>query len=247
MKEELKCLLKKSPSLYHHVSKIYFTFRFRHLMELLIGTKAREREWAARSIAESYWNNQDHPSKPFLVERIAAFSPIFNILEVGCASGPNLYPLAKKFPQAQIVGIDINPGAIKYGNAQFMQEGISNVKLSIGKADELGGFQDKVFDVVFTNAVLVYIGPDKIKEVMKEMIRITRKALILMELHCSKPQRKDPYGLGVYYGGNWHRDYKALLKQFVSEEQIYVTKIPQNVWPAEPWKSFGAIIEVVMG
>lgn len=73
----------------------------------------REREWAARSIAESYWNNRDHPSKHFLVERIATFSPFFNILEVGCASGPNLYPLAKKFPQAQIVGIDINPGAIK--------------------------------------------------------------------------------------------------------------------------------------
>lgn len=76
-----------------------------------------------------------------------------------------------------------------------MQEGISNVKLLEGKADTLGEFQDKSFDIVFTNALLIYIGPDEIREVVKEMIRITRKALILMELHSFKPQRKDLYGL----------------------------------------------------
>lgn len=246
MKEQLKCFLKKSPALYRLVETSYYTLRFRHLKEYLLGTKAREREWAARSIAEGYWNNRDHPSKHFLVERIAAFSPISNILEVGCASGPNIYLLAKKFPQSEIVGIDVNSEAIKWGNAQFKREGISNVKLLEGKADELEQFQDKSFDVVFTNAILIYIGPDKINKVMKEMIRITRLALILMELYNFEPVCKDPYGLGIYYGGNWHREYKTLLKQFVSEEQIHVTKIPKNLWPAEPWKSFGAVIEVDM-
>lgn len=245
-KQGIAQIIKHWPAFYHSVSKIYWTLQYQHLTELLIGTKARERWWASRSIAEGYWGNRDHPSKHFLAEKIAAFSSIHSILEVGCASGPNLYLLAKEFPQAQITGVDINQEAIQYGNAQFAQEGISNVKLSVGKADELGEFQGRAFDIVFTKALLIYIGPDKIKNVMQGMIRITRKALVLMELHCFEPDTKEPLGLGIYYGGNWIRDYVALLKQFVSPEQIRVTKIPEDVWPAEPWKELGAVIEVVM-
>lgn len=233
------------PALYNFIGKIYFTLQFAHLLELLIGTKARERWWAGRPIAEGYWDGRDHPSKHFLAERIAAFSPIDSILEVGCASGPNLYLLAKKFPQAHIVGIDINQEAIEYGNAQFAQEGISNVRLIASKADTLEEFSDRAFDIVFSNALLIYIGPDKIKNVIQGMIRITNQVLVLMELHFLEPKAKDPLGLGIYHYGNWVRDYVALLKQFVSEEQIQVTKIPEDVWPGEPWEELGSVIEVV--
>ncbi len=246
MKQRVAQILKHWPAFYHFVAKIYYTFQFQHLAELLIGTKVRERYWSARSISEGYWKNRDHPNKHFLAERMAAFLPIHSILEVGCASGPNLYLLAKKFPQAQIVGIDINQEAIQYGNAQFAQEGISNVRLLVGKADNLGEFPDRAFDIVFTNALLIYIGPDKIKEVIAGMLRITNRALVLMELHCLGSNTKDPLGRGIYRYGNWVRDYVALLKQFVAEEQIQVTKIPEHVWPEEPWKELGTVIEVVM-
>ena len=136
--------------------------------------------------------------------------------------------------------------AVQKGNEWLAQEGISNVKLLESKADELRQFQDKSFDVVFTDAVLIYIGPDKIKEVMEELIRITRKALILMERHGFEPDHKDPYGLGVYHSGCWKRDYVALLKQFVSEEQIHVTKITEEVWPDKNWKEVGAVIEIII-
>lgn len=244
MKQQIIQIIKRWPAFYRCISKIYWAFNFHHLTELFIGTKARERQWAARPIAEGYWDNRDHPSKHFFAERIAAFSPIHSILEVGCASGPNLYLLAKRFPQAQIVGIDINQEAVQYGNGQFAREGISNVKLFVGKADKLGEFQDRAFDIVFTNALLIYIGPDKIKEVIEGILRITHHALILIELHCFEPDTKDPLGHGIYRYGNWVRDYAALLKQFVPEEQIRVTKIPEDVWPAEPWKELGAVIEV---
>lgn len=244
MKQRIAKTLKHWPPAYHWVSKIYWTLQFEHLLEFLIGTRARERQWASRSIAEGYWQDRDHPAKHYLAERIAAYQPVNSILEVGCASGPNLYLIAKKFPQTQIVGIDINRAAIEYGNRRFAEEGIDNVKLLVGQADELGEFQDRAFDIVFTNAVLIYIGPDKINKVIQPMLRIASKALVLMECHCFQTG-KDPEGKGFYYGGNWLRDYRALLKQFVPEEQIRVTKIPEDVWPGEPWRTFGAVIEVV--
>ena len=140
MKQRLVNVIKRSPVLYRCASKLYWALKSEHLAERLMGTKAREKQWAKRHIAEGYWNNRDHPSKYFLTERIAAFAPIDSILEVGCASGPSLYLLARKFPRAEIMGIDVNAEAVQYGNIQFGKEGISNVKLMAGKADELVEF-----------------------------------------------------------------------------------------------------------
>ncbi len=246
MKQKVAQFLRRWPAFYHFVAKVYYTFQVQHLAELLVGTRVRERHWSARSFGKGYWNNRDHISKHFLAERIAAFSPINSILEVGCASGPNLYVLAKKFPQAQIMGIDINQEAIEYGNMQFAQEGISNVKLLVGRADSLEKFSDRAFDIVLTNALLIYIGPDKIKEVISGMLRIANRALVLLELHCPESNMRDSHGLGVYRYGEWVRDYLALLKQFVAEEQIQITKIPEDIWPGEPWKELGNVVEVVM-
>jgi len=251
VKQRFKHFLKRYPAIYRFVETIYHALGSSVLGRALTWY---EREWAARplSAAEEYWGHREHPSRKFLVERIANFSTISSILEVGCNSGPNLYLIAKKFPNAEIRGIDINPVAVQYGNMQFAQEGISNVKLLVSKADQLGQFHDRSFDIVFTSAVLVHISPDKIKEVINGMIRVTRQALILMEWHCFEPQSKDPYGLGVYHGNirkswrTWKRDYIALLKQFVPEERIRVIKIPEGVWPGEPWDELGAVIEVVM-
>jgi len=253
--------LERWPALHCLVVKIYFALKPIHLKELMVGTKAREKEWATRHLRrnecddwgngsgdwiKSYWNSQNHSHRPFLIEKISAFSPISSILEIGCNCGPNLYLLGKKFPDAEIRGIDINPMAVQKGNEWLAQEGISNVKLSVGKADDLGEFQDKTFDIVFTDAVLIYIGPDKIKKVTQEMLHVVRRALILMEWHCFEPQCNDSNGLGVYDKGLWKRDYVALLKQFVRAEQIRATKIPEDIWPDKNWETLGAIVEVAM-
>jgi ubiquinone/menaquinone biosynthesis C-methylase UbiE len=263
MEERLKHLLEKMPALYRFIAKgyTYSALRFRYLKYLLSGTKVIEKEWATRHLCKGererddwckgsddwikgYLDSWNHPHRSFLVDTISRFNPS-SILEIGCNCGPNLYLLAKKFPDAEIIGIDINPVAVQKGNEWLAQEGISNVRLLEGKADELGQFQDKSFDVVFTDAVLIYIGPDKIKEVIREMVRITRKALILMEWHSFEHERKDPKGLGVYHIGCWKRDYVALLKQFVREEQIHITKVTEDVWPDKNWKEVGAVIEVL--
>ena len=175
------------------------------------------------------------------MERIFKFSPS-SVLEVGCNCGPNLYILAKRFPDAEIRGIDINPMAVQKGNEWLAQEGISNVKLSVGRADDLRQFEDKSFDVVFTDAVLIYIGPDKIRKVVEEMLRVTRKVLIFLEWH-SFDSKCNP--LGVYVG-HWMRDYTALLKEFVSENNIKVTKMPKDLWPDKNWQKWGGVIEVVL-
>jgi len=262
MKERLKHLLKKSPRLYSLVVKVYLytALKSRYLEERLLGTRITEKEWATRHLrrgndwndtkhpgdddewVKSYWDSRDHSHRQFLLEHITKFSPVSSVLEIGCNCGPNLYLLARKFPDSQIVGIDINPEAVRKGNEWFAQEGIKNIRLLVGKADELGQFKDRSFDVVFTDAVLIYVGPDKIKEVVKGMLRITRRALIFFEWHsfgCASNPR------GVYVG-HWMRDYVALLREFVAEESIHTIKMPEELWADKYWQKYGAIIEVTV-
>lgn len=250
MKAKLKSFLKRWPKLYDFLKKTYSVFSSVHyrLIMPLLGTKLEERRWRSRGIEEieKEFSNLNHPHRILLLEKIKNFQPFLSVLEIGCGWGPNLILLAKQFPKAEIKGIDINPLSVEEGNKYLKKEGISNVELLVGKADELQAIPDKSFDIVFTDALLIYIGPDKIMKVVKEMIRITRRALILIEWHSFEPSPKVSYAFGVCHSGCWKRDYVALLKHFVPEAKIHVTRFRKAQWPDKNWCELGALIEVVM-
>ncbi len=254
MKDKFITIFKKIPFLYSWAK--FFYWKGKNLQSNLLGTVIYERYWQKRHLFKKsdwnknedwligYWNSKSHPHRKLLIEKISNYSPS-SILEIGSNCGPNLYLIAKKFPNVKIKGIDINPMAVKMGNELLKKEGITNVELSIGKAGELNQFLDKSFDVIFTDATLIYIGPDKIKKVIKDMIRIASKALVLLEWHYEN-QSRDSNGLGVYHYGHWKRNYINLLQQFVPKEKINLTKINREIWPDKNWAEVGYIIEVVL-
>ena len=60
-----------------------------------------------------------HPHRGFLISRIEKHGPFRNVLEIGCNAGQNLLLLARKFPQTEFYGIDINPRFIEAGKNFF--------------------------------------------------------------------------------------------------------------------------------
>ncbi len=67
--------------------------------------------------------------------------------------------------------------------------------------------------------MLLYIGPDKILRCIKEMGRVAKRAVILLEMH------KDGIGLnGSYTRDGWVRDYRELLKKL--SPHIKLTRMP---------------------
>jgi len=243
MRERLILFLKQFPPLHRIIQAWYW--RVQSLKAHIFGTRIEEKRWTTRPVSlNDCWGGVKHPHRVSLIKKIATFLPIFNILEIGCNYGPNLYLLAKKFPNIEIKGIDINPIAVQSGNEWLRRSGFKNVKLSEGRADDLSQFSDKSFDIVFTDAVLMYIGPDKIKKVIREMLRIVRKALILVEWH--QDLERDSQGLGIYHFGHWKRNYLNLLKQFIQEDQIRLIKIPEEFRLDENWRKLGYIIEVIL-
>jgi tRNA G46 methylase TrmB len=101
--------------------KVYELFwKFRHFFD---------KSWAERYISKESIN---HPHRKILIDIISKYYPFDSALEIGCASGPNLYLLAKKFPEVKLYGIDISKKAIEIGKKKFNKEKISNVILETG-------------------------------------------------------------------------------------------------------------------
>ena len=265
VRKPLESKLRKWPRLYGLSATVYSALQPVHLKEHFIGTEAQEKWWARRHLNKSkdwnlilhtdgdddwvagYWDSRDHGHRAFLLERISEYCPFSSLLEVGCNCGPNLYLLAGKYPYVNFNGVDINARAIEKGNELMKTEGISNVRSSVARADDLSQFPDKSFEVTFTNSLLMYIGPDKIVPVITEMLRVTRNALVLLERHCFQPHHGDHGGLGVYRYNAWERDYVTLLSRFIPQELINVSGIPEGVWSDSPrWQETGAVIEAVI-
>jgi ubiquinone/menaquinone biosynthesis C-methylase UbiE len=228
----------------HHTALVKGWHSLNRIAETLVGTKLNELRWRFYHFYKSGWAKDylseasfSHPHRQLLVEKISASAPFTDVLEIGCASGPNLFLLAKKFPHARFVGVDINAEAVRQGNLFFEQQRMQNVLLFQEKADQLDRFPNKSFDIVFTDAVLLCIGPDKIEKVAREIQRLAKKTIIVVEHHSEQESH-----LGSRLEKWWLRNYIKLFRPFSNLANSM--KIPPEVWRGN-WGQFGYIVEII--
>lgn len=66
------------------------------------------------------------------------------VLELGCAQGGNLIPMAARYPGSEFVGVDLSRVQVEEGRAFIAQAGLSNIRLLHGDIaalpDDLGKF-----------------------------------------------------------------------------------------------------------
>ncbi len=216
--------------------------KIKRLANKIFGTKTDEFYWKFRHIFDKGWAENyiseksiNNPHRKFLIERILNYFPFENVLEIGCASCPNLYLLAKRFSEAKFYGIDISKKAIETGRGFFKKENIKNVFLEVGEAEKLNKFSDKSIDIIFTDAALIYLGTDKINLAIKEMLRVAKKAIILHEQHNELPSSA--------YKDLWIHNYKNLFGKFIPEEKIKIDKISEKLLK-DGWGELDYIIEI---
>ncbi len=106
--------------------------------------------------------------------RLAALARLFGlaapdvgkarVLEIGCASGGHLIPLAAAFPGARFLGIDVSPVQIADGSARIARLGLQNIQLQTRSLTELGP-ADGQFDYVICHGVFSWIAAE-LREVL---------------------------------------------------------------------------------
>jgi cyclopropane fatty-acyl-phospholipid synthase-like methyltransferase len=166
-----------------------------------------------------------------------------NILEIGCNSGKNLFILAAKYPDLQILGVDFNKNAIEFATREAQKRGYHNLKFSyldILDFKELSNLMNKKFDLVLTLATLIYIHRVKINKIL-EVILENVNQMVLIEQH--KSMRILYKGRLIKNNPTWIRDYEKILKKLSSNYIIVkIREVPENVWT--PGGGHACIIEV---
>ena len=245
MKQFIKKAMSPYPGIYNF-TKYFYHVNLNNLKKFKARmTDSKAKSWSLQDLCqiEEYWNTRNETKNEYLINIIDRLSPS-SILEIGCNCGNRLFALAKKFPHAKIVGIDINALAVRKGNEWLRTESITNVELINRRAEKLDMFKENSYDVVFSWAALIYIRPKLIKKVLNDMLCVSQKALILLEMQ-GIDKKRDPKGSGVYFPpGNWKRDYVFLIKQLNFEiKKINVSWIPKDIW--SPGGGGAAVIEVI--
>jgi len=184
-----------------------------------------------------------------LIETIAAQSPFESLLEVACSCGQNFFTIAPMFPEVSFSGIDRDKKAVEEGRALLSKNNISNVELAVTDARDLSMYEDNSFDLLISCAFMLYIWPDDVESVLKEMFRVTKRKIIIMEQHQPHPDRNQKY-IGTYYNfkqsypGYWLRDYQELFKKYVDEDRVKIKSIPNPRFITEQWSKYASLIEV---
>jgi methyltransferase-like protein/ubiquinone/menaquinone biosynthesis C-methylase UbiE len=125
----------------------------------------------------SFAHAYTHPDSLCSLGRLFGLSPASprrcRVLELGCASGGNLIPMAEQLPEAELVGIDRSRVQIDRGRALVGELGLSNIRLE--QADILRVDPQAIgsFDYVICHGVFSWVP----REVQDRILTLTAGVL----------------------------------------------------------------------
>jgi len=102
------------------------------------------------------------------------------ILEMGCTVGNSLIAVARAFPEAEVHGIDVGAGLLRYARARAAFIGVP-LHFSQQSAERTR-FDDNSFDLVFSSAVLHETSARALPRIVAECFRVLRPGGVMVHL-----------------------------------------------------------------
>jgi len=106
-----------------------------------------------------------HPSRLFTVGRLFGMTPPevdrCRVLELGCAAGWNLLPMAERLPEAEFVGVDLSVGHIHEAREIAAACGVTNVRFEQASILDVD-LQWGTFDYIIVHGVYSWV-PDAVQ------------------------------------------------------------------------------------
>jgi methyltransferase-like protein/cyclopropane fatty-acyl-phospholipid synthase-like methyltransferase len=114
---------------------------------------------------------QSHPDRLATIATLAGLRPVpvvsSRVLELGCAAGGNLIPMALELPGSTFLGIDLSAKQVDEGRKTIADLGLKNIELIRKDIKEVGPETDS-FDYIIVHGVFSWVPrevQDKILEV----------------------------------------------------------------------------------
>lgn len=115
---------------------------------------------------ESYVYKTTHPDHLYVVGKLFGMNPpdfaTARVLELGCASGGNLFPYAVRYPKSKCIGIDLSVEEINEGNRIRKEMGLKNAELMQKNIMEIGK-DFGTFDYIICHGVFSWV-PDEVRD-----------------------------------------------------------------------------------
>lgn len=190
------------------------------------------RDWkeTKENWVEDYWASWNHPHRQIIIDELKKLPRFNTLLEVGCNCGPNLSNIKLAFERVQLFGIDANQDAINLAREKLPLE-----DLQCGDMSNLP-WSDKSMDVVLSDAALMYIHPNQIQAVIRELTRVARGYIVLIERQADE---------SVLTAAVWAHPFEQIFKGM--GYQVEARKLTEEEWPdSENWKKHGYVIKVTL-
>ena len=101
------------------------------------------------------------------------------ILDIACGPGGWVLEIAQKYPEKQIVGLDISNMMIQYARAQAFSQRLNNAEFVVMDALQPLQFDDNSFDLVNTRSIVGFVAQNAWLPLLKECLRILRPGGII--------------------------------------------------------------------
>jgi SAM-dependent methyltransferase len=108
------------------------------------------------------------------------------IIEIGATLGHSLLPIARAFPDAEVIAIDLGAPMLRYGLARAKSLGIDNIRFVQADGADLSMFEDRSADWVQTTMFLHELSTVSLRAIFRESHRLLRPDGIV--LHVEQPQ-----------------------------------------------------------
>ena len=93
------------------------------------------------------------------------------ILDLGCGVGHNTVPVARAFPAAEVVAIDLGAPMLRFGHARARGMGVQNIRFVQGNAESVAE-PDGSFDFIFTTMFLHETSWAAVRRILREVDRL---------------------------------------------------------------------------
>ena len=153
---------------------------------------------------------------------------IGSVLDYGCGYGMNMRIIKNIKNDIILNGMEISKSKIRM--LKILNDNIYKMSLNVLDIKNLPNFERK-FDLVFTDAVLIYVNHSNISKLLKNLIKSSKKKILLHELSYLYEKSKIDH-LHIH-------DYKNLIKKINPKLKIKTFKSKK---PGAPWNTHGTII-----
>jgi len=107
-----------------------------------------------------------HPDRLYGIAKLFGLNPVpppnSRILEIGCAGGGNILPIASQFPNATCVGIELSEVQVQNGRIATKFVGLDNLEIKQGSVTDITSALGK-FDYILCHGVFSWV-PDFVRE-----------------------------------------------------------------------------------